>query len=166
VYGTLWALGALGLTGGDSAGIADRFRGVGLEWTRLGYSEREQAILRAHSTSIVGPALLRQPELWSPWFSDWDLIDVPLPPVWRGLFMVQERPDEARRHLKDAIAEVEARPAARRRAIHYYMPIQLAERLGDDSTVADLSARASACPLGLDNIDFGWGMRRYLAAAP
>lgn len=163
VYGTLWALGALGLTGDDSTGIADRFRAVSLVWTRLGYSEREQAMLRAHTTSIVGPALLRQPQIRSSWFADWDLTDVPLPPVWRGLSMVEERPAEARRHLGAAIAEVESRPAARRRAIHYYLPIRLAERLGDDSTVAELVERAASCPLSLDNIDLGWGMRRYLA---
>ena len=163
VYGTLKALYALGITGGDSAGIADRFAEVRREWDRMGYSEREKVILRARTTSMVGAALLLQPKLWSGWFSDWHLADEAIPAVWRGFMTLRERPDEARDRLLDAVSELEAKPAGQRRAIHYYMPIQLAERLGDDATVTELVERAATCPLGLDNIDFGWGMRRYLA---
>ncbi len=163
VWGTLAALRVLGLTGDDDAGIARRFRAVRRTWADMGYTERQQALLRFYSTQIVGPALLRNPEEWNEWFANIEQAGRDLPSVWQGLVILRESPEEAREHLREAIREVETVPAARRRATHYYMPIQLAEKLGDTATVSELAAAAAMCPLALDNIDFGWGMRRYLA---
>jgi tetratricopeptide (TPR) repeat protein len=160
VLGTLQALGALGMAGDDDAGIADRFRRVERTWEGLDYSERQQALLRSETTSMVSPALLRQPTQRERWFADWEKYGLAVPTVWQGLMVAETSREEAREHLDGAIREYRARRPSRGRAFDYYLPIQLAERLGEDSISADLAERAATCPLRLDNFDFGWGMMR------
>jgi hypothetical protein len=162
VWGVVNALYALGMTGDDEPAISRRLRTLERTWAGLGYSERQQALLRYYTTSMVSAALLRQPGMWAGWFEDWDEFGLEVPPVWKGLMAAEQSPDGARDQLAVAVGELRDRPPGQLRAAHYYMPIQLAERIGEDSTVADLEALAAGCPLRLDNVDFGWGMRRYV----
>jgi tetratricopeptide (TPR) repeat protein len=163
VLGTLYALRVLGMTGDDDIGIANRFSTVHRTWARLGYSERQQSLLRSATTAYVSPALLRQPAQQQHWFENWHEYGLETPPVWKGLMAAETRPEEARAYLAEAIEEIDALPPEDRWAIHYYMPIRLADRLGDDAVAADLAARAARCPLRVDTVDFGWGMRRQPA---
>jgi len=163
VLGTLYALRVLGMTGDDDIGIANRFSTVGRTWARLGYSERQQSLLRSATTAYVSPALLRQPAQQQQWFENWHEYGLETPPIWKGLIAAETRPEEARAYLAEAIEEIDALPPEARQAIHYYVPIQLAERLGDDAVAADLTVRAARCSLRVDTVDFGWGMRRQPA---
>jgi tetratricopeptide (TPR) repeat protein len=162
VWGVVNALYALGMTGDDEPAISRRLRTLERTWAGLGYSERQQALLRYYTTSMVSAALLRQPGMWAGWFEDWDEFGLEVPPVWKGLMAAEQSPDGARDQLAVAVGELRDRPPGQLRAAHYYMPIQLAERIGEDSIAADLEALAAGCPLRLDNVDFGWGMRRYV----
>ncbi len=165
VLGTLGALRALGLTGGEGWEIEQRFAALERAWSVPEYSRRELALLRLYFLREVSPALARIPERWAGWFEGWDEHGLEIPAIWRGLLVAEAHPEEARRHLQEGIRELEGRRSQRLRAVHFLMPIVLARRIEADSIAADLSVRAGACPLAVNGIDFGWGMEESLAGS-
>ncbi len=166
VWGTLWALGALGVTASDDADMARRFALMQRTWSQPEYTARQRARLHFDVTGLVSPALVRLPVLWNGWFEGWEEYGLEVPTVWRGLRLADTDPGVARQHLDVVVGDLvpgEDRPL---KAYYFYMPIALAERLGEDAIAADLKGQARACPLGVNRVDLGWGMKRYLAVEP
>jgi len=163
VWGTLWALGALGVTASDATDLARRFALMQRTWSQPEYTARQRARLHFDATGLVSPALVRIPVLWNGWFEGWEEYGLEVPTVWRGLRLADTDPGAARQYLDVVVGDLvpgEDRPL---KAYYFYMPIALAERLGEDAIVADLKGQARACPLGVNRVDLGWGMNRYLA---
>jgi tetratricopeptide (TPR) repeat protein len=159
VWGVIWGLGALGIAGGDDNEISVRFDQLDRTWNAEDYSERQRASLRYHSTRLVSPALVRFPDRWDAWFAGWDAIDVEPHPVWVGIRRAATDPEAARSELDAAVAALASadRPV---RAYDYFGPLVLAGMLGEDSVASVLRAQAAVCPLNVNRVDFGWGMRR------
>jgi len=162
VWGTLWALGALGLTDSDDADMQARFAVLGRTWGQAGYTSRQRALLHSVATSLISPALTRIPALWDTWFAGWEERGLEIPAVWKGLRAAKADPAAARLELLQARDELAAGGDVPIKAYDHFMPIVLAERLGEEVIAADLKRRARACPIGLDNVDLGWGMWEML----
>jgi tetratricopeptide (TPR) repeat protein len=160
VWGDLWGLAALGVTGEDDREMALRFDRLDRTWASPDYSERQQAQLRHSLTGLVSPALVRFPDRWEAWFSNWEDVGVEPSDVWRGILRASTDPEGALQDLNAVIAALESREEPPVRARDYYMPIVLARMLGEDAVAADLQKRAMACPLAVNRVDVGWGMRR------
>jgi hypothetical protein len=104
----------------------------------------------------VSPALFRAPGRWDDWFEGWEDFGFEVPAAWAGLLVLDSHPDEARRQLDRALTELEASERLRHSPIGFFMPIALAEELGEGVIAADLRARLGECPLRLDQVDLGW----------
>jgi tetratricopeptide (TPR) repeat protein len=158
VWGTHWALGALGMTDNAESELVSRFAALDRTWEALGYGSREKDVLRRYATTVVSTALVRLPGLWDDWFGDWVTHGFELPPAWRGLQLVASDPDAARLSLDASIDSLRSESRRHTERYDYYLPIVLARRLGDAALASDLARRARGCPLRLDWVDLGWGM--------
>ena len=165
VWGTLWGLGALGSSGGDARQMAERLALLDRTWAAPRYTARQRARLRYDATRLVSPALVHFPERWDAWFQGFEEQGLEVPTVWKGLRLAESDPAAARLSLDEAIGELASREDRSLKARHFRMPIVLAERLGEDSIAEDLRGRARTCPLGVNRVDLGWGMRRLPARA-
>jgi hypothetical protein len=162
----LMALGALGSLGLSGPEVTRRFEDVRRTWSRPRYTERDAAVLRSESLWAMGPALLHAPEETARWFDGVEEHGLEIPVVWQGVLAAGESPPDtatARAHLDEAVRELDIEGRARApRALDFYVPIVLAERIGADSIASELRVRLESCPRQLDNVDFAWAMKYSL----
>lgn len=154
-FGRILVNGAAGVRGGP---LDSLFLALEDVWSEPAYSGRQKAALGHAALGLgIGPALAASPEVLEQWIAGWQEADLEVPPVFLGLAAAQAGSDFVGDWLDSTIVELEA--ADRVSATRLFLAATLAARAGRDSMAADLYGRVAACPLRLDNVDLGWGLR-------
>lgn len=143
-----------GATGDVGPELRASFEQLMAAWTPPAYSPRHSVLLREMMLRFgVAPALALDSISRRKWFEDWDAHGVTMDPVWQGLSGIAS-PDAA---LDRTLA---AHRAARQTlAIDHFTAGVLARTAGRDSIAATQFRHVEACPLSLDALDEGWGVR-------
>ncbi len=161
-WGRLNVLQALGSVGAAGPEVSEQLSLLRRAWRSAPMSDRDRAALRLASLPYVGPALVHLPEEWSAWFGGWGQYDLPVPPVWEGLFAAAEDPPDltgARARLARSVALLGTDPFdSRVRAVDLYLPILLAQRTGAEEIEAELMKRLSLCTPSVNGFDASWGV--------
>lgn len=147
-----------GSTGSGGEQLDSLFRAIEQVWSEPDYSARQRAAL-SHATLQLGagPALASRPEVLVRWVTGWEEAGLDVPPVFRGLAAARVGEASVSEWLDSAL--VELAEVDRVSSSRLYLAATLAARAGRDSLAADLFGRVGACPLRLDNVDLGWGLR-------
>ena len=154
-FGRILVGGAAGVRGGP---LDSLFRALEDVWSEPAYTARQKAALGHAALGLgIGPALAASPDVLERWVAGWQEADLDVPPVFLGLAAAQAGSELAGHWLDSTIAEMEA--ADRVSVTRLFLAATLAARAGRDSMAADLYGRVAACPLRLDNVDLGWGLR-------
>ena len=154
-FGRLRVYGAAGVRGGPLDSLFRSLENVGSE---PAFTARQKAALGHAALGLgIGPALAASPDVLSRWVAGWQEADLDVPPVFLGLAAAQSGSALVGDWLDSTIVEIEA--ADRVSATRLFLAATLAARAGRDSMAADLYGRVAACPLRLDNVDLGWGLR-------
>lgn len=154
-FGRLVAAGAAGVSGPP---LDSLFRQLERVWSEPEFNPAQRAAISHASLQLgIGPALAASPEVLAGWEEAWAENDLEVPAVLRGLAAAERGSDSAAALLAEAM--VELGNAQRVSAPDLFLAGLLAERTDDDSLAADLFGRLAACPLKLDQVDLGWGLR-------
>ena len=154
-FGRILVSGAAGVRGGP---LDSLFRALEDVWSEPAFTARQKAALGHAALGLgIGPALAASPDVLERWVAGWQEADLDVPPVFLGLAAAQAGSELAGHWLDSTIAEMEA--ADRVSVTRLFLAATLAARAGRDSMAADLYGRVAACPLRLDNVDLGWGLR-------
>jgi tetratricopeptide (TPR) repeat protein len=154
-FGRILVSGAAGVRGGP---LDSLFLALEDVWSEPAYTARQKAALGHAALGLgIGPALAASPDVLESWVAGWQEADLDVPPVFLGLAAAQAGSELAGRWLDSTISEMEA--ADRVSVTRLFLAATLAARAGRDAMAADLYGRVAACPLRLDNVDLGWGLR-------
>jgi tetratricopeptide (TPR) repeat protein len=154
-FGRILVSGAAGVSGGP---LDSLFRALEDVWSEPAYTARQKAVLGHAALGLgIGPALAASPDVLERWVAGWQEADLEVSPVFLGLAAAQAGSELAGDWLDSTIVELEA--ADRVSATRLFLAATLAARVGRDSMAVDLYGRVAACPLRLDNVDLGWGLR-------
>ncbi|MEJ2548595.1 MAG: hypothetical protein P8125_12425 [Gemmatimonadota bacterium] len=154
-FGRLRTAGAAGVTGPP---LDSLFRQLERVWVESGFSSDQRAVISHAALQLgIGPALAGSPEILVDWVEAWEEHDLEVPVALRGLAAVERESTSASDLLFEASDGLEN--SQRVSPSGLFLVAILAERTGQDSIAADLFGRLAACPLGLDLVDLGWGLR-------
>jgi len=154
-FGRLRTAGAAGVTGPP---LDSLFRQLERVWVESGFSSDQRALISHAALQLgIGPALAGSPEILVDWVEAWEEHDLEVPVALRGLAAVERESTSASDLLFEATDGLEN--SQRVSPSGLFLVAILAERTGQDSIAADLFGRLAACPLGLDLVDLGWGLR-------
>ena len=154
-FGRLRAAGAAGVTGPP---LDSLFRQLEQVWSEPEFDPAQQAFISHAALQLgIGPALAASPEILADWVDAWGENDLEVPAVLLGLAAVERGSTAASERLAEARQELAS--SQRVSASGLFLVGILAERTGQDSLAVALFDRLAACPLGLDQVDLGWGLR-------
>lgn len=155
-----------GATGDDGPALAQAIARLGEVWSSLGYTPRQQLLLREGMLGAgIQPGLALRPELREDWFAGWSAAGEDIPPVWQGLLATAvTSPQTATSEEMTAVklldeVLVALENGARPDATSYYLAGILAQEVGQHSKAVQQFARVEACPLRIGRVDLGWGLR-------
>ncbi len=154
-FGQILAYGSTGVTGEP---LDSLFRAIEDVWSEPAYSGRQRAALSHASLQLgIGPALASRPEVLARWVAGWREADLAVPAVFQGLAAAQLGSASVGEWLDSTVVEIGE--VDRVSPSRLFLAATLAARAGSYSLAADLYGRVRACPLRLDNVDLGWGLR-------
>jgi hypothetical protein len=154
-FGHLRAAGAAGVTGPPLDSLFQQLEQV---WSEPEFDPAQQAFISHAALQLgIGPALAASPEILADWVDAWGENDLEVPAVLLGLAAVERGSTAASERLAEARQELAS--SQRVSASGLFLVGILAERTGQDSLAVALFDRLAACPLGLDQVDLGWGLR-------
>jgi tetratricopeptide (TPR) repeat protein len=154
-FGRLRTAGSAGVTGPP---LDSLFEAVDRVWAEPGYTSAQRASISHAALQLgIGPALAASPRVLADWSEAWTENDFEVSAALRGLAAVERADSSADRLLAEAVDELGS--AERVSVSDLHLVAMLASRTGHDTLAARLFGRVAACPLKLDQVDLGWGLR-------
>jgi tetratricopeptide (TPR) repeat protein len=145
--------GATGSTGAELRGAYERLLA---SWSGPDYTRRESVLLREMLLRMeLAPGLLIDSVARAAWFAGWDDEGIVIPVLWRGLLAGDRL--QAERALATVLETRRAWEITG--AFDHFAVGVLARHAGNDSLAAASFREVVACPLSLDDLDVGWGLR-------
>jgi tetratricopeptide (TPR) repeat protein len=147
-----------GSTGVHGPLLDSLFAALERVWSPPRYTGRQAASISHAALQLgIGPALAASPAVLVDWSRNWADAGFEVPSALAGLAAAQRGDTAAARLLDLAIDELDR--SERVSVTDLHLAGMLALRTGYDSIATELFGRLAACPLGLDEVDLGWGLR-------
>ncbi|MCL7980695.1 MAG: hypothetical protein M8865_12410, partial [marine benthic group bacterium] len=154
-FGRLRAYGSAGVTGPP---IDTLFAALDATWAEPAFSAaRKAAITQAAVNLGIGPALIDSPGTLVGWVAGWQSAGLEVPAVLAGLAELATAGGSSNEWIEAAIEELEG--SETHSETDLFLTATLAARSGNQRLAAELFGRVAACPLKLDDVDLGWGLR-------
>jgi tetratricopeptide (TPR) repeat protein len=154
-FGRLRVYGSAGVTGPT---LDSLFAALEAVWKEPGFSSRRRAAITQAAVDLgIGPALADSPGTLVSWVAAWRAAGLAIPAVFEGLAEIAADDGSSIDWLDAAMAELEG--SERVTETELFLTATLAARSDSQLLAADLFGRVAACPLKLDDIDLGWGLR-------
>ncbi|MCL7976336.1 MAG: hypothetical protein M8863_03415, partial [marine benthic group bacterium] len=115
------------------------------------------AITQAAVNLGIGPALIDSPGTLVGWVAGWQSAGLEVPAVLAGLAELATAGGSSNEWIEAAIEELEG--SETHSETDLFLTATLAARSGNQRLAAELFGRVAACPLKLDDVDLGWGLR-------
>jgi hypothetical protein len=154
-FGRLRVYGSAGVTGPP---IDTLFAELDAVWSEPGFSPVGKAAITSAALNLgIGPALAESPATLARWLAGWRAAGLEVPAVLTGLAEIAADEESSTDWLAAAMKELE--DADNQSETYLFLTATLAARSGNHRLAADLFGRVAACPLKLDDVDLGWGLR-------